>query len=473
MTIKEKIKPFATVGIGTILNVIVGVITTPVITRLVSTSEYGSLSIFETYTSLAVMVLCLGLDQSLIRFFYDYNDYNYKKNLLRFTSFTSLFITLCADAVFLILVRIKLVKIDFDFTVCALLSLNIAIQVFLRFSQIVLRTEYKMKLFASVNVIQKIAYLFFAIILLYYIPINKFKNLACATVLSFSLALFVSIISNRNIWNFKNVKTYKYGKIKVIKYGIPFIVSMGLTTLFSAQDKLSLNHYSDKSVVGIYSSALIMVNVFTLVQTTFTTVWAPMAVEHYTKKPDDKDFFAKVVNIITIIIFTFGFSVILFKDIFAFFLGSSFREAKFILPFLVLHPIMYTISEVTSVGIEYSKKTYLHVVISAIACLCNFCGNSFLVPIMGGRGAAISTGLSYIVFFLLRSFFGYKYFSFRISMSKVMLLTLATVVFAIYAMFNSFNLIILLLYFCCLSLLLSLYRSDIVSVYHEFIKNKN
>lgn len=34
-----------------------------------------------------------------------------------------------------------------------------------------------------------------------------------------------------------------------------------------------------------------LVNVFAIVQTSFNTLWAPMAVEHYSKDPDDKSLY--------------------------------------------------------------------------------------------------------------------------------------------------------------------------------------
>lgn len=68
------------------------------------------------------------------------------------------------------------------------------------------------------------------------------------------------------------------------------------------------------------------------------------------------------------------------------------------IPFLAFHPIMYTISEVTVGGLVFKKKSKIQVIVSVVPCVVNFIGNTILVPFYGGRGAAISTGISYILF---------------------------------------------------------------------------
>ena len=62
-------KHFISIGTGTVINMLVGFLTTPILTRLVGTAEYGQYSIFTMYAGIALMVLCMGFDQALIRYF--------------------------------------------------------------------------------------------------------------------------------------------------------------------------------------------------------------------------------------------------------------------------------------------------------------------------------------------------------------------------------------------------------------------
>ena len=79
---KRFIDHFFIIGGGTIINILIGFFSTPIITRLVDTTYYGKLSIFNLYSGIAVMILCLGLDQALVRYYYIEEDFSYKKGLL-------------------------------------------------------------------------------------------------------------------------------------------------------------------------------------------------------------------------------------------------------------------------------------------------------------------------------------------------------------------------------------------------------
>ena len=59
------IKHFISIGTGTVINMLVGFLTTPILTRLVGTAEYGQYSIFTMYASIALMILCMGVNGKL------------------------------------------------------------------------------------------------------------------------------------------------------------------------------------------------------------------------------------------------------------------------------------------------------------------------------------------------------------------------------------------------------------------------
>lgn len=111
-------------------------------------------------------------------------------------------------------------------------------------------------------------------------------------------------------------------------------------------------------------------------------------------------------------------------------MAKSYREASYIAPFLILYPIMYTISETTVLGINFSKKTRWHIVITGFSALANFLGNTLLVPTLGARGAAVSTGLSYILFFTLRTVIAKKYYPVDFDLGRIYLCTLLTITVA-------------------------------------------
>lgn len=458
----DKLKHFMTIGFGTVLNIFIGLITTPIITRLVNTTDYGALSMFNTYTSIAVMVLCLGLDQALIRFYYDEDSICYKRMLITHTAGISMISTIVICLISFWILNSKYIAFEFKGKFLLCLAIYVFVQLTYRFTQLVLRVEYKTKAYALLNSANKGIYLLIVVVML--LRIKKSDNLfilIIATIIATIIPLIIGIVLEKNLWKpIVKVKN-NFNTKRILKYGIPFVLSMGITTLFEALDKISINYFCDYKEVGIYASAISIVNIFTILQTTFNTVWAPMSVEHYTSNSEDTQFFKIANQIITVLMFGFGFSLLLFKDLFVLLLGQNYRSATYIIPFLIFHPIMYTLSETTSVGIDFSQKSHLHIVVAFVACISNAIGNVILVPKLGGQGAAISTGISYVVFFSMRTFLGQKYFNFRPELRKIYMLILVTVIYAFYSSFVKFNFGCVVIYVLSCLILFVLYKDTI------------
>ena len=438
---KNFLHHFLIIGSGTIVNMFIALISTPLITRLIDPTEYGQLSIFNMYAGIAEMILCLGLDQALVRYYYENKETDYKRALLFKCIKLPIIITIFASIIFILCVNIGMINFEFDTFISTLLCICVLVQVIYRFSLLVLRLEFNSKLYSAVNIIRKAAYLVFAVVLALLFKNNYLVLLVIATVASCFLSMIISIIDQPEIWDIRKNKNAVcfISNTELLKYAMPYIISMGVTQIFQAIDKISLNMYRSYAEVGIYSSTLTLVSIFNIIQTTFNALWSPMQVEHYTNDPEDHSFYQKGNQVITVIMFFIGLSLILVKDVFAFLLGEKYREAAYILPFLIFNPIMYTASETTVGGLVFKKKSNMQVVVALGACITNIIGNTLLVPKLGCQGAAISTGVSYIVFFTLRTTLANKYYYTDFKLSKFYLLTVATCVYAFYNTFWNFS----------------------------------
>lgn len=461
---KNFLKHFAIIGSGTILNMLLGLINAPIITRMVDPVEYGQLSIFNMYANIFVMVLCMGLDQALVRYYYEQDDLEYKRNLLFRCIKLPVLVSCFLSVIVIVLSAFGIYQFEFDTTIMVFLCIFVVTQILYRFSVLIVRLEYQSKVYSLANVMQKVAYMLIAIPAVLLIRGHYLLLLVIATVGAEVFCMFYTMIYQARLWNLfrRSESTCSVTQKDLLVYAYPYIFSMGITTLFQAIDKMSLNLYCDYAVVGIYTSAMTLVNIFALVQKTFNTLWAPMSVEHYTKNPEDKFFYQHANQIITIVMFFIGISLILVKDVFAFLLGEKYRTAAYIFPFLIFNPIMYTISETTVGGLVFMKKSKLQVVVAIGACVTNFIGNTILVPRLGGQGAAISTGISYIVFFGLRTYLSNRYYYVDFKLKRFYFLTLLVIVYAWYNTFITFNAGSVVGYIICLCAMLVLYKESVV-----------
>lgn len=467
------LKQFFIIGSGTLINLFLGLFTTPIITRLVDPVEYGQLSIYNMYSNIAVMVMCLGLDQALVRFYYEDRNPCYKRALLFNCIILPVFFSTSISFLVILLSIFKVVQFEFDTFVIIMLCLFTIVQIIYRFSLLIIRLEYKSKIYSILNISQKTLYVAGSLLLLVLTEFNHLRVLIVCTTLSFTINMIISIIVQRDNWNISKIglDNCNLKKKELLRYAYPFIISMGITTLFQAIDKIFLNLFYSYKEVGVYASAMTLVHIFAIIQTAFNTLWSPMAIEHYSNNKNDKLFYQKGNQVITIIMFGIGISLILVKDIFAILLGEKYREAAFILPFLIFNPIMYTISETTVGGLVFLKKSKLQVVVAIGACISNIIGNAILVPKLGCRGAAISTGISYIVFFTLRTVLSNYYYFVDFKLRKFYILTIIVSLYALYNTFIYFNIGTLIGYIICIIAMFILYN-DVITWCIDYLLKK-
>ena len=137
---------------------------------------------------------------------------------------------------------------------------------------------------------------------------------------------------------------------------------------------------------------------------------------------------------------------------------------------------MYTISETTVNGLVFKKKSSYQVIVSVVSCITNLIGNFILIPLIGSKGAAISTGISYIIFFTLRTLFSNKFFYIKFGLKKFYFLTLMVSIYALYNTFFRINILSIIGYIICLLTILFLYQEDIrkyiFKLYEKLINKK-
>lgn len=429
------LKTFTKYATGSLFALLAGLVTTPILTRLISTEEMGKYSMFITIGSLFASILYLGLDQSYVRFYNDETEacrVQLLKKCMRLpliaTGAVSLLLLLFYNPFSNAIIGEKsfVIVLVFDFYVVGC--------VVDRFWMLKIRMVQKAGSYSVLNVARKLSYLVITIIL-YRLC---FGDNCWSLIIAVSLAEYVLLLgcrfAERENWNVNKENTVT-SLNEILKYGFPFIFSTTITLVFHSIDKLMLNALTDFNQVGLYSGAQNIVNLITQVQMVFTTFWAPVAYEHYSKNPEDKEFFVKVNKIISYVMLAVAIVLLCTKDIVILFLGKNYRDAVYVFPFLAFMPIMYTVSETTVMGINFAKKSSYHVWISLICAIVNSAGNYFLILHYGAKGAAISTGLAYMVFFVLRTVLANKVYPVRFATTRFFISVVAVYLLAILASF--------------------------------------
>lgn len=389
-------------SLGPLVGAMIGLITVPVITRYISPDEYGRASMFTLAQGLLSMLVYMGMDQAYAR---EYAVGKGRENRLVVNAMVMPMGISVAMAAVIIVLRGWVSQILFDspdeqLAVC-LMAVMFPFMVVEHFALMKVRMEERGLQYSLFSISLKVFTLALSIGLLFFFE-KSFRSVVYATALAeiFNGTALFFVAFRRVTFSAQSLDRKVLGQM--LRYGLPLVPASLLSWLLSSTDKVMLRTMCDYSELGLYSAAFKIVSILSIVQTCFTTLWVPIAYRWYESGKKDEHF-GLVMKLLAALMSGMCFGVLLCKDILAWILGESFAQAIAIFPFLMLYPIMYTMSETTTLGIAFSRRTGYNVLISMLSGTVNIGLNFWLIPIFGGKGAAMATGISYIIFFWART----------------------------------------------------------------------
>lgn len=415
------LKKFGSFSIGPIIGACISFITIPVITRFISPDEYGKASMFTLAQTILSLIIYLGMDQSYVKYFNEYKE----KNILFFNALVMPLLATVLIDIFLLTCREQVSIWLFDAPnekICIyMLMLYLPFCVLERFYMLRIRMQERGLLYSALSILIKVGILITTVLLLALYE-RSFRSVVYAAVLGEVAGTIVILIAGR-----KGVKNgglridFRLQKV-LLKYGLPLIPASIVAWILSSMDKVMIRSICDYSELGLYTAALKIVSVLGIVQQCFATFWSPMAFRWNKENRDIKDFelMGRILMVGMTLIFAF---LMMFKAVIIKVLSPEYGQAAYIMPFLLLNPVMYTVSEVTVVGIYFTGKSYTTNIVAICSCICNIGLNSLLIPKWGASGAAVATGISYTLFFWLRNIISRKIWK-KFDMKNYILYTL-------------------------------------------------
>ncbi|MGO1057695.1 lipopolysaccharide biosynthesis protein [Planococcus sp. FY231025] len=460
------IKKLFSFSIGSLLAAMIGIISIPILTRIIEPAEYGVATIFLTIGSLLGIITVFGLDQAFVRFFYT----SRKKNLLKKTFFISIMILGFLNLLLNLFEGEISNYVSPQGNYAFLFSLYVFSYVLFRFSNLILRMLQFGYRYSLILALQKFLEFVFIINFAFFVSPSHYSILFG----SITTMLVLSIISlglSKSFWLIDDKELEKKQSVDLVRYSLPLMLSTLMALLFQSFDKFFLNYWGSSEELGIYSAGFKLIAVLNILQTSFATFWAPVSLEQYKNEPNNRKFFSDISKIMTIVMITVAILVILLKDILVLFLGAEYKNASSVIPALVLMPIMYTMSETTVQGINFSLKTHIHILVTGIALFINVILSIILIPKFGMEGAALSVGLAYTSFYFSRTYFGLKYFNFDIKFKQTFTIISLLIMWIIFDLWINSDYLQWLGAAFLLFLLQKLFKEEIVTAINFVNKN--
>lgn len=455
------IKGFITVGISSILNIVLSLLTTPIITRIIDPVEYGQFNVLSSQVGIVASFLYVGLNESLYRFFFSYKDDEEKTRLLKLCFMIPMALTVVVSVLAIVLKVFGIIDFGYSLIILVILFVNVFAMIWNTLSMEMVQNTKQNRVYSIAILTQKITYTILTISLLLIIKNNYLLILSLTLALSTFVSALIGTYATKKFWNFAGV-SFPKNTNEIIKYSIPIGIYFVLYSVYDVLDKLIVKYYCSDYDVGIYSSAFAIVGLFAVIQTAFNIIWRPLQTEYYSNDENDGSFIKDGNRFMTIIMFFMGLNIILFKDILCLFLGESYRVGATLIPLLIFNPIINTLIATATSGIEYSKKSYLRIIIISTALLVEIVMSKLLLAFFGIHAVAISMAISLIIQYLFTMIISKQYYSVDYGISKVLVMIISTFIYSFVNYWFNNPLINIIGYFIAMFILLIEYKTDII-----------
>lgn len=467
------LKSFAKFSVGTWISAGIAILSTPILTWFIKPEEFGKSSMFVLAYSLLTSLLCFSIDQGFIRYFNEKDDEE-RPALLASSLIMPMFGGLIG------IIGVEIFKYDFlnilfsskeDIVVVRLLQFAIPIGILAKFTNASLRMQLKASYYSIVQISTGVLSVLITLCYAYYIS-SSFYAILFGFVISQLGALILSLVFDFSFWKvaLQSFNSIDKDLIKLLfVYSLPFVPIFLVDWLFQGLDRTFLRAYSNFNEIGLYATATKISYSLNIIQSGFTTFWVPFSYEKYHKEPENKSWYSTVFNMISL---SFGILILLilfFQKLIVIIIAKEYVNVVNIFPTLLLIPMLYTLSEITVVGINFKKKTKMHLYIIIISVLINGLFAHALVPDFGALGAAVSMAFGYLSFFILRTLIARKYYDTNVDLMKFSM-TLGVLLIPIVSSMISFKFSELLSALCFVLLIL-LNKKEILHFYRLY-RNK-
>ena len=389
-------------ALGPIASAVFSLVTLPLMAWAFSPEDLGRLNLLQVVLSFSLLLTVLGLDQAYVREYHGSTD---RATLLK-ACFAPGFVLLLVCALGTVAFGRDLALWLFgvaDPLLYVLTLFCVLVNYISRFLSLILRMQERGLAFSMSQVVPKVLQLVLLGAVVWLGLQRSFLTLLLITVASMLAVVLVYTWNTRTQWR-PALKTRPSSALSrsLLKFGTPLVFSGLAYWGLTATSALVLRSQSTLGELGIYSVTSNFAGVAAIFQSIFSVVWAPTVYKWVNEGADmvRVDGIARKALAVVCGIFAL---VGCFSWLTDYVLPPHYINVKYLVVCAITPPLLYTLSEVTCVGIGITRRTMLTVWITVAALITNVLLSLWLVPTHGAAGAVIANAVAYVVFFVGRT----------------------------------------------------------------------
>lgn len=384
---------------SSVINKAIPFLLLPILTRYLSTEEYGILAIYQVMISFGMPIVGMNMHTNV-----DRNFFSKSKEFLAKITFNLFLVLTATSTLFLLLISFYLLLGGPKFSIpdrwIYVLPLIAFTNMVNTFNLTILRNRKRATEFGFFEILRTVVDLSLTIILIV-IYAYGWEGRATGILIG---SLLIGILSFFRIWQsgylFFEIDTDQIKEI--LKISLPLIPHALGGVIITLGDRIFIDQMVSTSAVGIYTVGYQFGMIMTLVVMAFNKTWSPWMYELLAEeKKENKITIVKATYLISV-----GFIILALAVT-----GISY----FLLPFMTAEEYhggvvfviwiamgyafngMYTL--VFPYGVHVGKTSFLGIT-TFIAAIVNLVANYYLIGINGSLGAAQATLISYVIMFV-------------------------------------------------------------------------
>ena len=393
---KKLVKNTIILFIGSFFTKIVKYFLLPIYTGYLTTTEYGTVELYNTIINLFVPIIGLQIEHGIFRFLVSNRNNETEKS--KFISSVIVFTVVSTIVSFIIFcIFSSFIKIGYRWLLIANLILCNGSSLVLQISRgLGENKEYSITSFL-------VALTTIVFNMLFLMGINmKIDGVLYGSVIGYAVGI---------IYLFMRLKLYKYISVKdvdklylkkMLKYSMPMIPNTLSWWVFSSSDRIIISIFCGLSATGILSVAYKFSNIGIMIYTIFNLSITESIVLHI-NDDDISEYYNKIYNIIGGL-FVLMTAVLLstMPIMYNLLVNKSFNSAYGLIPIAVIATLFQVFA--TMLGTVYiAKNNTKSVAITSIwSAVINIVSDLIMVYFVGIYAAIISTLLSYVLLFVYR-----------------------------------------------------------------------
>lgn len=387
--------------IGSLFNKGFAFLTVPIFTRILSTTDYGIVTTYNSWISILSMVMGFAIHMGIRAAFIDY-----KEKIDDFVSVTTTFTLLCGGVMCLFIGGgAYLLRINVDLTLIVLCLLQGLATALVQNYSMYLMMQYRYKFRTALMILPNLLSVGASVFaILFVVKTDLYMGRIVPTALinaAFGLITVALVYARSHV--LYNREYLKYG----LAISMPLVLHGIALNILSQSDRTMITWLADASQTGVYSLIYNFSMIATVITTSLYGVWVPWFTERL-KNREIKSINDLAVDYINLMTYAMVGVMFVGPEVVKLLASSKYWEGISIIPPVVLaNYIIFAYTLYVNIEHFYKKTPYI-TVNTLIAAGSNLILNYIFIPLYGYVAAAYTTLFSYLLAFVLHARYAKK-----------------------------------------------------------------